>query len=157
MKIKLLLIGRTTEKYIQTGIDEYVKRMSRFAPFEIKVLTDIRAGKSLSESEQKRREGQMMAECFMPGDAVILLDERGKEYTSRQFADFVEGKMNNVARTIWFVIGGPYGFADEIYDRSDFMVSMSRMTLPHELIRLVFVEQLYRAMTIMRGLPYHHD
>ncbi len=157
MKIQLLTIGNTSTSYIKEGIDIYKKRLSHYLPFEITVIPDIRNTKNLSESQIKSKEGEALLEMFAPGDFVVLLDERGKEFTSREFANFVDRKMATINKTIWFVVGGPYGFSEAVYQRCDSKLSFSRMTFSHEMIRLFFVEQLYRAMTILRGEPYHHD
>ena len=157
MKIQLLVIGNTSAPFIKDGIEIYRKRLSHYVPFDIVVLPDIRNARNLTEEMQKQKEGMAMLDVIKPGDYVVLLDERGVEYTSREFAGFVDKRMATVSRTIWFVIGGPYGFSDAVYDRCDFKLSFSRMTFSHEMIRLFFTEQLYRAMTILRGEPYHHD
>lgn len=157
MKIQLLVVGKTNSKYINEGIEVYLKRLSHYVPFSIKQLPDIKQTRSLSEEQQKEREGETMLSTFMQGDFVVLLDERGKELTSREFAQFIDKKMAAVNRDIWFVIGGPYGFSKKVYERADAQLSFSKMTFSHEMIRLFFVEQLYRAMTILRGEPYHHD
>lgn len=157
MKIQLLVVGKTNSKCINEGIEIYLKRLSHYVPFSIKQIPDIKQTKSLSEEQQKEREGEAMLATFAQGDFVILLDERGKELTSREFAQFVDKKMAAFNRDIWFVIGGPYGFSKKVYERADTLLSFSKMTFSHEMIRLFFVEQLYRAMTILRGEPYHHD
>lgn len=150
-------MGRTTTSYIQSGIDIFSKRIVHYVPFDINVFQDIKTTKSLSEDKQKLMEGQRMLDALQPGDWVVLLDEKGKEYTSREFASYVDKRMVSVARRMIFVVGGPYGFSKAMYDRADEKMSLSKMTFPHEMVRLFFVEQLYRAMTILRGEPYHHD
>lgn len=157
MKIRACAVGRTSTGYIKTGIDEYISRLKHFIPFETIVVADIKNNRNLSESQQKSLEGEAILQQVKPGDCLILLDERGREFSSRQFAQFVEQRMSSISRNIIFVIGGPYGFSDEVYRRADEKISLSRMTFSHEMVRLFFVEQLYRAMTILRGLPYHHD
>lgn len=157
MKLVLLVIGRTRSDYLQTGIDTYAGRISRYMPFEIKTLPDVKSTRALTEQQQKEKEGSMMAEAFQPGDRVILLDERGKEYTSREFAGFIYRSMSQSVKRLVFVVGGPYGFSQAVYDRADGKISLSRMTFSHEMVRLFFAEQIYRAMTILRGEPYHHD
>lgn len=151
------MVGRTTTSYIQSGIDIFSKRIVHYVPFDINVFQDIKTTKSLSEDKQKLMEGQRMLDALQPGDWVVLLDEKGKEYTSREFASYVDKRMVSVARRMIFVVGGPYGFSKAMYDRADEKMSLSKMTFPHEMVRLFFVEQLYRAMTILRGEPYHHD
>lgn len=157
MKIELWVVGRTSTPYIRTGIDVFVKRIGHYVPFEIVEMPDVKGTKALTEDLQKQLEGQRMLDVIRPGDWVVLLDEKGREYTSREFAVYVDKKMVNVSRRIIFVVGGPYGFSREMYNRADDKMSLSKMTFPHELVRLFFVEQLYRAMTILRGEPYHHD
>lgn len=157
MKIQLYVIGRTATSYIDEGISNYVSRLSHYIPFEIKTIADIRNTRRLTEEQQKAAEGELLLQALQPGDCVILLDERGREYTSREFASMVEKRMATLSRNLVFVIGGPYGFSQRIYDRADGKISLSRMTFSHEMVRLFFVEQLYRAMTILRGEPYHHD
>lgn len=157
MKIEVIAIGRTQSKYLVEGIENYVDRIGHYVPFSLTVLPDLKSTKSLSEDQQKQREGQMMLGFFQTSDAVILLDERGKELTSREFATFIDRKMLSGLKRLVFVIGGPYGFSQEVYQRADGKISLSRMTFSHEMVRLFFVEQVYRAMTILRGEPYHHD
>lgn len=157
MKMELWVVGRTTTPYIQSGIDIFSKRIVHYVPFDINVFQDIKTTKSLSEDKQKLMEGQRMLDALQPGDWVVLLDEKGKEYTSREFASYVDKRMVSVARRMIFVVGGPYGFSKAMYDRADEKMSLSKMTFPHEMVRLFFVEQLYRAMTILCGEPYHHD
>lgn len=157
MKIQLLVIGNTSAPYIKEGIDVYRKRLIRYVPFDMVVIPDIRNARSLTEEMQKVKEGAAILDIIKAGDYVVLLDEKGAEYTSREFAAFIDRKMATVNKNIWFVIGGPYGFSSEIYERCDAKLSFSRMTFSHEMIRMFFVEQLYRAMTILRGEPYHHD
>lgn len=157
MKIEVIAIGRTQSKYLVEGIENYVDRIGHYVPFSLTVLPDLKSTKSLSEDQQKQREGQMMLDFFQTSDAVILLDERGKELTSRAFAAFIDRKMVSGLKRLVFVIGGPYGFSQEVYQRADGKISLSRMTFSHEMVRLFFVEQVYRAMTILRGEPYHHD
>ncbi len=157
MKIILLAIGKTGEKYINEGIGQYIKRLSHYVPFEFKILPDVKITKGTSQDRQKDMEGVMFQSVIQPGDVVVLLDERGREYTSREFANYLDRKMVTVAKNIVFIIGGPYGFSQEMYDRANEKLSLSKMTFSHEMIRLFFVEQIYRAMTILRGEPYHHD
>lgn len=157
MKISLLAIGKTNAKYLQEGILQYLKRIGYYIPFEIKILPDIKTSKSLTVDKQKELEAEVFLSQIQQGDFVVLLDERGKEMTSRDYASYIEKKMITVSKNLIFVIGGPYGFAKSVYDRANDKISFSKMTFSHEMIRLFFVEQLYRAMTILRGEPYHHD
>ena len=145
MKIVLLVVGKTVESYFIQGIEEYSKRLAHYVPFEIAVIPELRNTKSLSTDQQKERE------------ADFMLDEHGKEFTSTQFASYLEKKMSNVAKRLIFVIGGPYGFSQRIYNAAQEKISLSKMTFSHQMIRLIFTEQLYRAMTILNNEPYHHE
>lgn len=157
MKITLLVIGKTTTASIATGIADYTARVNRYIPFEIVTLPDARASKSMTEAKQKEAEGKLILGSLKPGDRLALLDERGVEMTSRQFSEMLERRAQTVGKRLVFAVGGPYGFSEEVYARADEKLSLSKMTFPHELVRLFFVEQLYRAQTISRGEPYHHD
>ena len=157
MKITLLAIGKTNAKYLQEGIEQYAKRLGHYIPFELKILPDVKTTKSLTTDKQKEMEGQMFLAAIGQGDWVTLLDERGKEFTSREFANYIDKKMVTLPKNLIFVIGGPYGFSQEMYDRANEKLSLSKMTFSHEMIRLFFIEQIYRAMTILKGEPYHHD
>lgn len=157
MKITLLAIGKTGTKYLQEGIELYTKRIGHYVPFELKILPDVKTTKSLTVDRQKSLEGEIFLSAIQPGDVVVLLDERGKEMTSREFSVYLDRKMVTVAKNLIFVIGGPYGFSMEMYDRANEKLSLSKMTFSHEMIRLFFTEQIYRAMTILKGEPYHHD
>ncbi|MBQ2045695.1 MAG: 23S rRNA (pseudouridine(1915)-N(3))-methyltransferase RlmH [Muribaculaceae bacterium] len=157
MKITLLAIGKTNTKYLQEGIEQYIKRLSHYIPFEFKILPDVKTTKGLTQEKQKEMEGQMFLNCIQSGDVVVLLDEKGKEMTSREFSVYLDKKMVTVAKNLIFVIGGPYGFSQEIYNRANEKLSLSKMTFSHEMIRMFFIEQIYRAMTILKGEPYHHD
>ncbi|MBD5226222.1 MAG: 23S rRNA (pseudouridine(1915)-N(3))-methyltransferase RlmH [Bacteroidales bacterium] len=157
MKICLLTIGKTTTPYLKEGIEEYISRISRMIQFEMRNLPDVKTSKKLTPELQKISEGEMILSQFQGGDHVVLLDERGKEFTSRQFSEFIERQTMAVSKNLYFVVGGPYGFSQGVYDRANSMMSLSKMTFPHEMVRMFFVEQLYRACAISRNLPYHHD
>ncbi|MBQ7042277.1 MAG: 23S rRNA (pseudouridine(1915)-N(3))-methyltransferase RlmH [Muribaculaceae bacterium] len=157
MKITLLAIGKTNAKYLQEGIEQYTKRLSHYIPFELKILPDVKTTKALTTDKQKEMEGEMFMSAIQQGDWVTLLDERGKEFTSRDFASYIDKKMITIPKNLIFIIGGPYGFSKAMYDRANEKLSLSKMTFSHEMIRLFFVEQIYRAMTILKGEPYHHD
>jgi 23S rRNA (pseudouridine1915-N3)-methyltransferase len=157
MKIHFLVVGKTTEKYMQTGIDEYVRRLLRYIPFSMEVLPELKNAKNLTFEQQKEKDSQAILNVLQDGDYVVLLDEKGKEYSSVAFSDYLARKMQIVPKRLVFVVGGPYGFSAEMYDRANEKLSVSKMTFSHQMIRLIFVEQLYRAMTIMRGEPYHHE
>ncbi len=156
MKILLLAIGKTDEDYLVTGIKKYVGRLGHYASFEMKEIPDIRNRKTLSEDQQKKDESFLLLSQIQPGDHVVLLDERGKQYTSVEFSKSVEKWMGAGPKRMVFIIGGPYGFAKEVYDRANDELSLSPMTFSHQMVRLVFVEQLYRAFTILKGERYHH-
>lgn len=150
-------MGKTSTKYISDAVSEFAKRVNRYAPFEIVTVPDLKPSKAVSEELQKEREGNNIMQLLQSSDHVCLLDERGKELTSREFASMIESRMNQGLKRLVFVVGGPYGFSKEMYSRADSELSLSRMTFTHEMVRLFFVEQVYRAMTILRGEPYHHD
>lgn len=153
----MLTIGKIDNKLFQELIADYHKRLNFYIPFEINCLPDIKSTKSLSVSEQKEKEGELILKQTANSDTLLLLDERGKEYRSVEFAEFVQKKMSSSSKNILFVIGGPYGFSDNVYARADGLVSLSKMTFSHQMVRLIFIEQLYRAMTILKGEPYHHE
>lgn len=157
MKIVVIAVGKTSTDYISRGVDEFLKRANRYLSVELTVIPDIKASKALTEEAQKLQEGRNILASLQPGDIVTLLDERGKELTSREFSGMIERRMIQGTKRLVFVIGGPYGFSKEVYERADSKLSLSRMTFTHEMVRLFFTEQIYRAMTIMRGEPYHHD
>jgi 23S rRNA (pseudouridine1915-N3)-methyltransferase len=157
LKIKLLVIGKTDEKSIQTLIDKYTKRIQAFISFDFIVIPDIKNTKKLSESLQKQKEGDLILSKINKSDFVILLDEKGQELTSQKFANFLQKKMNAGIKNLIFVVGGPYGFSDEVYKRANQKIALSQMTFSHQLVRVVFTEQLYRALTIINNHPYHHN
>lgn len=156
MKILLLAIGKTDDDYLITGIKKYVGRIGHYVSFEMKEIPDIRNRKTLNEDQQKKAESFLLLQQLQPGDHVILLDENGKQFTSVGFSESLEKQMATGAKRIVFIIGGPYGFSQEVYDRANAMMSLSPMTFSHQMVRLIFVEQLYRAFTILKGEPYHH-
>ena len=157
MEVVLLAIGKTNIKFVDAGIKEYEGRLRRYVTFRTEWLRDVKGAGQLAEVRQKEVEGEVILAKLQPSDLGLLLDERGKEFTSREFAVWMEKQMASGRKRIVFVIGGPYGFSQSVYDRADGKVSMSKLTFNHEMIRLFFVEQMYRAMTILRGEPYHHD
>lgn len=157
MKIVIIAVGKTSTGYVACGVEEFLKRTNRYVPTELLVIPDVKSSKALSEDAQKQQEGRSIISALQPGDIVTLLDERGKELTSREFSLMIERRMVQGIKRLVFVIGGPYGFSNEVYERADSKLSLSRMTFTHEMVRLFFMEQIYRAMTIMRGEPYHHD
>lgn len=156
MKTTLILVGKTNGKLYNAAIDDYEQRISHYMPFSIKVLPELRSTKSLTEEQQKSKEGEMILKNISPSDTVVLLDEHGGEYRSIEYARWLEKKRNG-GRNLVFVIGGPYGFSDAVYGRANEKISLSKMTFSHQMVRLIFVEQLYRACTIIKGEPYHHE
>jgi len=156
MKIKLLAIGKTDSKNLQTLIEEYTKRLGFYVQFSLEIIPDIKNSKNLSEAQQKKAEGTEILKRIEKQDTLVLLDENGKTYSSVQFSEYLQKKMNSGLKTLVFVIGGPYGFSEEIYKRSNGKVSLSTMTFSHQMVRLFFIEQLYRGFTILRNEPYHH-
>ncbi len=157
MKILLLLIGKTDASYLAEAIEEYKSRLTHYAPFELLVLPDIKNSRNMSETQQKEREGGLILKQLQPGDCLVLLDENGREFSSVQFASYMEKKMQAIPRRLVFAIGGPYGFSDEVYKAAQEKISLSRMTFSHQMVRLIFLEQLYRAFTILNNEPYHHS
>lgn len=157
MKFTLLVVGRTVEKHYITAINDYVERTKHFISFDMEVIPELKNTKSLSMEQQKEKEGELISKALQPGDVVVLLDEHGKEFRSVEFADWMARKMHTVNKRLVFIIGGPYGFAPKIYDIAKEKISLSKMTFSHQMIRLIFVEQLYRAMTILNNGPYHHE
>ena len=157
MKTVLLAIGKTDDEYLTEGIRKYVERIRHYAPFEFKCLPDIKNSRSLTRDQQKQQEGRLLTAEMMPGDVVALLDEGGRQYSSRQFSQFYSKIAASGAKRLVFVIGGPYGFSDDVYKAATHKISLSPMTFSHQMVRLIFVEQLYRLHTIIKGEPYHHD
>ncbi|KAA6318308.1 Ribosomal RNA large subunit methyltransferase H [termite gut metagenome] len=157
MKTILLAVGRTIEQHYITAVDDYVQRTKHFISFDLEVIPELKHTKNLSQDQQKEKEGERILRAFLPGDVIVLLDEYGKEYRSLDFAYWMEKKMINVSKRLVFVIGGPYGFSQQVYQTAHEKISLSQMTFSHQMVRLVFVEQLYRAMTILNGGPYHHE
>ena len=157
MKISLIVVGKTTEKYIEEAINEYVKRIGFFNAFNMMIIPDLKNAKSLSKEMIKQKEGESILSQIVDYDDVVLLDEKGKEFTSLEFASYIEKKMVNGVRKVSFVIGGPYGFSDDVYNAAKGKISLSKMTFSHQIIRPLFLEQLYRAYTIINNTPYHHE
>ena len=156
MKTLLILVGKTTDKHFQAGISDYVERIGHYMPFELVTIPELKNTKSLSEEQQKTTEGELVLRQIQPSDTVVPLDEHGHEYRSVELARWLEQKRNT-ARRLVFVIGGPYGFSQAVYQRANEQLSLSRLTFSHQMIRLVFTEQIYRACTIIKGEPYHHE
>lgn len=157
MKILLLVVGKTTESYFSEAIKEYGERMKHYISFSMEIIPELKNTKNLSFDQQKEKESELILRSLQPGDYLVLLDERGREYTSLQFATYLERKMHVVSKRLVFVIGGPYGFSSRVYDAACEKISLSKMTFSHQMIRMIFIEQLYRAMTILNNEPYHHE
>ena len=157
MNIRLLAIGKTDNKALQTLIDDYTKRLSFYVKFDLEIIPDIKNVKNLSEAQQKEKEGELILSKITPTDHLILLDENGKTFSSVGFSDFLQKKMNAGIKTLVFVIGGPYGFSDTVYQKAQSKVSLSEMTFSHQMVRLFVIEQIYRGFTILRNEPYHHQ
>ena len=157
MKIHVIFTGRTTGKLFQEAIADYQSRLSHYVPFTIEEIPDLKNVKNLSEEQQKEREADMLFERMQAGDVLVLLDEKGKEFTSREFSLYLEQKMQTVSRRLVFLIGGPYGFSPRVYEAAQGKISLSKMTFSHQMVRLIFMEQLYRAFTIINNEPYHHE
>ena len=156
MKIQLLLMGKTRFPFIKEGMDEYLKRLKRYSDFRIRELPDLRNAGSWPRSRIKQEEGKTIVKALSTKDYVVLLDERGKEIGSLGFAEFIDRQLQDSKKSLVFVIGGAYGFSAEVYERGNMLLSLSKMTFSHQMIPLFFIEQLYRAYTIIRGTPYHH-
>lgn len=157
MKIRLVAIGKTSERYLQTGIDEYAQRLQHYTSFEFVVLPDIKNARNLSEQELKHREGTELLRLMDATDFVVLLDEKGTQYTSTQFAQAIQKWLNARTKRCTILIGGAYGFSPEVYARAQSKISLSQLTYSHQMVRLIIAEQLYRAHTILKGEPYHHE
>ena len=157
MNIKLIAVGKTDNKNLQTLIDDYAKRLSFYVKFEIEIIADIKNVKNLSETLQKEKEGQLILSKLQATDQLILLDENGKTFTSIEFSEELQKKMNSGIKTLVFLIGGPYGFSKDVYAKAVSKISLSDMTFSHQMIRLFVVEQLYRGFTILKNEPYHHQ
>lgn len=157
MKTTLLVVGRTVEQHYITAINDYVERTKHFISFDMEVIPELKNTKNLSMEQQKEKEGELICKALQPGDVVVLLDEHGKEMRSVDFAEYMRRKMNTVNKRLVFIIGGPYGFSPKVYQAASEKISVSKMTFSHQMIRLIFVEQVYRAMTILNGGPYHHE
>lgn len=156
MKTNLILIGKTDNKHLLAGIEDYTNRIGHYMPFAITVIPDIKNTKSLTMQQQREREGELILKSLQPSDTVVLLDEKGKEMRSVEFASWIEKKQQTAHRLV-LCIGGPYGFSQAVYDRANEKISLSKMTFSHQMVRLILTEQIYRACTIIKGEPYHHE
>lgn len=156
MKVELILVGKTTSKHIGACFEDYKERIGHYLPFSVMIIPELKNTNSLSEEQQKEREGENILKQIQAQDTVVLLDEHGQEFRSIEYASWVEKKQQTSRRLI-FIIGGPYGFSSSIYKRANEKISLSKMTFSHQMVRLIFIEQLYRACTIIKGEPYHHE
>ena len=157
MKVALLLVGKTVNKHFVELIDDYASRLTHYVGFDIITIPELKNTKNLTAEQQKQQEGELILKQLQAGDHVVLLDEHGKELRSVEFSRLMEQRMQTVGKRMVFVVGGPYGFSPDVYAKASEKLSLSKMTFSHQMVRLIFVEQLYRAMTIMRGEPYHHE
>jgi len=157
MKISLIVIGKTDKKYFSDAIAEYEKRLTHYCRFEVKVIPDVKSTKSMTPLVQMQKEGEQIIGIVKGSSEIILLDDKGREHTSVEFAKFLEKKMISGQKDLTFIIGGPYGFSPEVIAIASSKLSLSKMTFSHQLVRLIFMEQIYRAMTIIKGEPYHHE
>lgn len=157
VKVNLLVVGVSNNPHFIAAQRDYESRLVHYIPFEMQVIPDIKNTRNLSEEQQKQREGEQILKALQPGDYVVLLDEHGKEPRSVELAAWMQAKMNSGVKRLVLIVGGPYGFSEEVYRKAQEKMSLSRLTFSHQMIRLIFVEQLYRAMTILRGEPYHHE
>lgn len=157
MQITLLCIGKTGKKFLEEGEETYLKRLKHYIPFSMQIIPDLKQAKNLSEEQIKQKEGELLLDKIQNSDTVILLDERGKHFSSVDFANYLQDLFNKGGKNLIFIIGGPYGFSDALYQRANGKVSLSAMTFSHQMIRLFFIEQVYRAMTILKNEPYHHQ
>lgn len=157
MKVTLLTVGRTDVQWVRDGLELYSSRLTHYVPFSVVEIPELKGVSSLSKEQIKTREGELILKNVHSSDEVVLLDERGREYRSVEFAAMLQGRMSRSGRDMVFVIGGAYGFSQAVYDRADALMSLSRMTFSHQMVRTIFAEQLYRAFTIIKGEPYHHE
>lgn len=157
MKITLLTVGKTDKDWVKQGLDIYVSRLKHYIPFSITEIPELKNVSALSKEQIKNKEGDLILKNVRPADYLILMDEKGKEYSSVEFSGMLQDKISYVGKDIVFVIGGAYGFSDAVYKRADSKISLSRMTFSHQMVRVIFAEQLYRAFTIIKGEPYHHE
>jgi len=157
MKITFLVLGKTDDKYIIEGISKYLSRLKHYVRFDLIEIPDLKNTKSLREDQQKAKEAELIQKALQPTDHVILLDENGAEFTSRKFSEFLNKKMVSGIQNLVFIVGGPYGFDESIYKLANSKISLSKMTFSHQMVRLFFIEQVYRSFTILKGEPYHHD
>lgn len=157
MKITLLTVGKTDKDWVKDGLDIYVSRLKHYIPFSVVEIPELKNVSALTKDQIKTREGELILKNVRPTDDLILMDERGRQYTSVELSKVLQDKISYIGKDIVFVIGGAYGFSEAVYNRADSKISLSKMTFSHQMVRAIFAEQIYRAFTIMRGEPYHHE
>ena len=157
MELKLVTVGKTDVKWVKEGLDLYVSRLRHYVPFSLVEIPQLKNVSAFTQEQIKEKEGELILKQLNPGDSVILLDERGKEYRSVEWAEWIRQRLARGGKGLVFVVGGAYGFSRAVYDRAEGMISLSKMTFSHQMVRTIFAEQLYRAFTIIRGEPYHHE
>ena len=157
MKIQLWVVGKTTQHFVEQGLTEFCGRIKHYLPFEMQVIPDIKNTKHLSPEQVKEKEGEGVLKAVQPGDYLVVLDEQGQDFTSLQFSKYLERKTHTVSQSLVFIIGGAYGLSQKVQEAAQEKIALSKMTFSHQLVRLIFAEQLYRAMTILHHTPYHHE
>ena len=157
MNVTLLTVGKTDVKWVKEGLDLYVSRLKHYVPFSVVEIPELKKVSSLTHQQIKEKEGELILKQVGPSDTLVLMDEHGREYRSLEFAEFIEKQMASGAKNVIFTIGGAYGFSEEVYQRANLKISLSKMTFSHQMVRAIFAEQLYRAFTILKGEPYHHE
>ena len=157
MNMILLTVGKTDVKWVKEGLDLYVSRLKHYVPFSVMEIPELKKVSSLTHQQIKEKEGELILKQVGPSDTLVLMDEHGREYRSLEFAEFIEKQMASGAKNVIFTIGGAYGFSEEVYQRANLKISLSKMTFSHQMVRAIFAEQLYRAFTILKGEPYHHE
>ncbi len=157
MTIKLVCVGKTDSAQLKSLLTTYEKRLGFYTKFEMEIIPDLKKAKNLTENQQKQKEGELILNKVQKSDFVVLLDENGKEFNSIQFSEYIQKRMNSGLKQLIFIIGGPYGFSPEVYERANAKIALSRLTFSHQMVRLFFIEQLYRAFTILKNEPYHHQ
>ncbi|WP_394971458.1 23S rRNA (pseudouridine(1915)-N(3))-methyltransferase RlmH [uncultured Croceitalea sp.] len=157
MTIQLIAIGKTDSRELETLVLNYIKRLEHYIKFELELIPDIKNSKNLSEEQQKQKEGELILKKLSTSDILVLLDEKGKQFSSKEFSSVLQKRMNSGIKKLIFVIGGPYGFSETLYSRANQKISLSKMTFSHQMVRLFVVEQIYRGFTILKNEPYHHD
>jgi len=157
MKLKIIFVGKTEVDYLKTGNEIYAKRLKNYLPTEIVIIPALKNTKALNIEQQKNKEGKLILDKIDSSDFVVLLDEKGKEFRSLEFANFFQNKMNSGIKSLCMIIGGPYGFSADVYKKANQKIALSKMTFSHQMIRLILLEQCYRAMSILRNEPYHHE